>query len=186
MELLDLNSQSTIVGRPLKPNWRFFFSVDGDSRKIGPFRGAAGRCLRRHRTSCNAQESYAILMLEIHGNADAAARNLNMKTFLWITTASSSELCSCINNLFHQKFVQGVQASYWAMLLSSKKWCEVTFQQPTKKLSFCWKLLRICWEFSQNCWEFCLDFRRLAEICWDILRICWKIAEIYSELLIIS
>ena len=172
MELLDLNSQSTIVGRPLKPNWRFFFSVDGDSRKIGPFRGAAGRCLRRHRASCNAQESYAILMLEIHGNADAAARNLNMKTFLWITTASSSELCSCINNLFHQKFVQGVQASYWAMLLSSKKLGEVTFQQPTKKLSFCWKLLRICWEFSQNCWEFCLDFRILAEICWDLLRIC--------------
>ena len=48
-------------------------------------------------------------MLEIHGNADAAARNLNMKTFLWITTASSSELYSCINNLFHQKLVQGIQ-----------------------------------------------------------------------------
>ena len=151
MELLDLNSQSTIVGRPLKPNWRFFFSVDGDSRKIGPFRGAAGRCLRRHRASCNAQESYAILMLEIHGNADAAARNLNMKTFLWITTASSSELCSCINNLFHQKFVQGVQASYWAMLLSSKK----------LKLHFSNR--RRSWAFAENCWEFAENFLRIAE-----------------------
>ena len=109
VELWDLNSQSTMVmsllccttfETKLKILLRSFRvepeQVDGDSRKIGPFPSSPPGALGGAAAASKAQESYAILMLEIHGNAAAAAphgrsrgRNLNMKTFLWITTASS-------------------------------------------------------------------------------------------------